>query len=64
MNIENSSNDEVGALVPTLRTDRKRTDRVAAPIVASTRGSDRCECRDEERPGKDTAEDLSRTSAW
>jgi hypothetical protein len=48
----------------TSTTDRKRTDRMAPPIVASTRGSDRGESSDEERPGKGTAEDLSRTLAW
>jgi hypothetical protein len=47
-----------------LTTDRKRTDRVASPIVASARGSDHSESSDEERPGKGTAEDLSRTLAW
>ena len=41
-----------------MRTDRKRTDRVAPPIVPSARGSDRREGSDEERPGKDTAYSL------
>jgi hypothetical protein len=61
--IENSRNDEVGALLPTSTTDRKRTDRVAPPVVSTTRGSDRGESCDEERPGDGTAEDLSKTPA-
>jgi hypothetical protein len=59
--IKNSSEDEVDALPPPLRTDRKRADRVPTPIVASTPGSDQGESRDEERPGHGTAGDLSGT---
>jgi hypothetical protein len=62
--IENSGKYEVGALAPTLTTDRKRTDRVASPIVAVTRGSDHGESGDEQRPGNYTAKDLSRPGAW
>jgi hypothetical protein len=45
--MENSGKDEVDALLPTSTIERQRTDRVAPPIVAATRGSDRCEGNDE-----------------
>jgi hypothetical protein len=60
--VEDAGEDEIDPLIPTVRTDRQRTDRVAPPVVAATRGADCGERNDEQRPGNDTAEVLSGTT--
>src|ERR1700712_983230 len=60
--VEDTGEDEIDPLIPTVRTDRQRTDRVAPPVVAATRGADCDERNDEERSGNDTAEVLSETT--
>ena len=60
--VEDAGEDEIDPLVPPVRADRQRTDRIALPVVAATHGADRGERSDEQRPGDDTAEVLSVTT--